>query len=365
MHSDPTSQETTPASQVSRAKSPARRRAVWLFWLGALIAVVMLFWSVRGVAWVDLHKALLGAHWRWLFAAWGLMWCSMGMRALRWASLFPPALGLRGQSVFAPMMVGYLFNLLLPGRMGELVRSVALAKQIQRPASSILATIVVERLVDALLMLLFAVVWLLNFQPQFSGGAGLWVLGVGLVGVLCALVVIWAEVVWVDRLFQSILRIFPAKLSELIWRLYLHFREGLRLVGDVKQLGRFLGITLLIWSVEWVTLSCLLWTFSISLRPLEVAFLLAAVALGSAILPAPGQVGTFQFFAIQAATLLGVQKATATGFALVWHAAVFSTLALLGLGALLWLRRRWSTWMWSLDVSESSVVSEQREPEAI
>ncbi|MCK6509460.1 flippase-like domain-containing protein [Myxococcota bacterium] len=341
------------SSPVAAPRSTSHRRAVVLFWLGVLIAAVMLFWSLRGVAWVDLHKALLGAKWRWLLVALGLMACSMGMRALRWATLFPPSLGLSGRSVFAPMMVGYLFNLLLPGRMGELVRSVALAKQTQKPASGILATIVVERLVDALLMVLFAVVWWVNFRPEFSGGAGIGILAVGLVGVLCALVVIRAEVAWVDRLLRSILRVFPTKLSELVWRLYLHFREGLRSMADARQFGRFLGITLLIWSVEWVTLSCLLWTFSLSLKPLEVAFLLAAVALGSAILPAPGQVGTFQFFAIQAAMILGVQKTTATGFALIWHAAVFSTLALLGVGALLWLRQRWARWMWSLDISEN------------
>ena len=107
-------------SPVAVPRSASHRRAVVLFWLGVLIAAVAVFWSLRGVAWVDLHKALLGAKWQWLLVAWGLMGCSMGMRAFRWATLFPPSLGLGGRTVFAPMMVGYLFNLLLPGRMGEL-----------------------------------------------------------------------------------------------------------------------------------------------------------------------------------------------------------------------------------------------------
>ncbi|MCB9638391.1 MAG: flippase-like domain-containing protein [Myxococcales bacterium] len=350
-------QENT--AQAVERKSPSRRRAMILFWFGIFVAVGLLFWSLRGVSAAELKKALSQAQWHWLLTGWGLMWCSMLMRSVRWASLFPASLSLRARDVLAPLLVGALFNLLLPGRLGELVRSVALSKQTQVPASSILATIVVERLVDALLMLLFALVWLFNFQPRFAGSVGLWVLAGGLFTVLLGLVLIWAEIAWVDRLLQAILRILPKKISETIWNLYAHFRKGLRMAAELRQLSRFLGVTLLIWSVELVSLHCLLWTFGLSLNLVQVAFLLGAVALGSALLPAPGQVGTFQFFAIQAAVLLAIPKPAATAFALVWHAAVFSTLGLMGLGALLWLRKRWSVWSWSL-VQENGDLAEEK-----
>jgi uncharacterized protein (TIRG00374 family) len=309
------------------------------FSVGLLISGLLLWWVLRGVSWEGVRQALREAHWRWLVVGWLVIFVTMRLRASRWASLFSQELHITGHAAFSPMMVGYLFNILLPGRMGELARSVEMGKRHQIPASRVLATIVVERLVDALLMLLLAVTWLLAHQPKIAGRGALILLALGLFAVASGLFAMWSRLAWLERFLRALLRPLPKKLHDILWGIYDHFCEGLRMVQSIQQILRFFLITLLIWTLEIAMMLCFLMTFQIALDPLSAAFVVASVALGGALLPAPGQVGTFQFFATQALALMAIPKTQATSFALVLHATILVTLASMGFLCFLWLRR--------------------------
>jgi uncharacterized protein (TIRG00374 family) len=92
----------------------------------------------------------------WLYAvvAFGLMLAGHWVRAFKIQRLLRPVKtsGIRTQ--FQALLIGYLFNTLLPARLGEFVRAFVLGRSLQISSSFMFALIVVERVVDGLILAL-------------------------------------------------------------------------------------------------------------------------------------------------------------------------------------------------------------------
>src|ERR1039458_3804858 len=182
---------------------PTRRRPLLLNIVTVLVTLLFCYIALRDIhlslAWHALRSSDL-----WWIAA-SLIPFSLGnvARALRWRSLFargrrPPA----GATMNA-MMVGYLYNNIMPARVGEAARVVVLTQRSSAPAVEIVGTVVVERLYDivAILVIFFAAEpWL----PHVSwfGAAAVAAL------VLAALIIAVATVlaVYGDRPVRALLR---------------------------------------------------------------------------------------------------------------------------------------------------------------
>ena len=80
---------------------------------------------------------------------------SVFFRALRWKYLLIHLKHIRMKILYVVVVIGYMANSLLPMRIGELVRSYYLSKESNISKSSVLATILVERVLDAVTLLLF------------------------------------------------------------------------------------------------------------------------------------------------------------------------------------------------------------------
>ena len=125
---------------------------------GLAVTAVCMYLAVRGVELDDAIDALRSSDLLWLVPTIPVFALAIVLRAVRWWSLYavderPPL-----RAVTYALLVGYFFNNILPARAGEVARVIALHKRAQTPRAETVGTVVVERVLDilALLIILFA-----------------------------------------------------------------------------------------------------------------------------------------------------------------------------------------------------------------
>src|SRR3972149_4640937 len=91
-------------------------------WIGVAVSVAMLVWLAGTYDLQDLIEPLKTADYVYLLPVPCLVILNFGIRACRWRLLFLGSAPKSMMKVFRAMMVGYLFNNLMPARAGDLVR---------------------------------------------------------------------------------------------------------------------------------------------------------------------------------------------------------------------------------------------------
>ncbi|MCF8093774.1 MAG: flippase-like domain-containing protein [Desulfobacteraceae bacterium] len=142
---------------------------------GLVLSAIGFYFAFRNVPLNLLAESLAEVNYLWLVpgAVVGLL--SFAVRALRWRLILSSTLKLPFSSAFHPMMVGFMVNSVLPGRIGELARPAIIKKQDNVAFTLGLTTIAAERFLDAVtLIVLFA--WVLatvhidpGLQTEFRG----------------------------------------------------------------------------------------------------------------------------------------------------------------------------------------------------
>jgi len=219
------------------------------------LGVLLLYFAFRGVAFDELAQTLNRVNFWWiglslLFAA-----ISFFSRARRWILLIEP-LGFKPsfRNTYHSLMIGYLSNYALP-RLGELTRCVTLGKREKIPVDSLIGTVIVERLIDLVMLLLIMLILLFSWMEKFGtffknqvyapmeekfievfGGA--WVFWL----ILCAFLVIVSGLIY---FFRKILVRFPLirKIKDILTGVV----SGLKTIYRMKRKWEFLLHSVLIW----------------------------------------------------------------------------------------------------------------------
>ncbi len=229
-------------------------------------------------------------------------------------------------------MIGFMANDVLPLRAGELVRAYALSHLTSVRLTTALATTVLERVWDAIIIgLLF--VWVLpRFPlPEWVAQTNTVLLVVCVAGLVGA----W----WVARREEGIqLSWLPERVAALAQ----HFIEGLRALQNVSLIAQIVLMSLTMWLILAVYYWLLLWACGIVL-PLEAGLVLMVIAaFGAAVPAAPGFVGTFQYAIILGLSLFSIPKGEALGFSIIAHLA--QLLPVIGVGLITLMRSGLPLW---------------------
>src|SRR5438874_2381576 len=133
------------------------------FWIGMAISLVLLYLSVQGVDWPRLLESLKQAQWAWMGLALPLYLVGYYSRARRVGQILAPVKEVSSARVLRPLVIGFMFNNILPGRLGEFVFAYLLGKRegISRTAS--LAAVVISRILDGFTILVFFLFGLFSF----------------------------------------------------------------------------------------------------------------------------------------------------------------------------------------------------------
>ena len=92
----------------------------------------------------------------------------MALRAVRWQYLLAPIGGAAFRPAFRTTMIGFAVSSVLPARPGEVIRPYLLARHEGLSATSTFATIVVERLLDSVMIVMMLASFVLFFDPGMA-----------------------------------------------------------------------------------------------------------------------------------------------------------------------------------------------------
>lgn len=135
--------------------------------IGIVLSAFFLWLAFRRVDFQHLWVTLKGINYWWLIPFIIITLLSMYVRAIRWKYLFMPRYQLSSRRLFPPLIVGFAFNGIFPARAGEFARAYMGARREKISFSTMLATVVVERIFDGLtIFVLFALG--LMFLPPFN-----------------------------------------------------------------------------------------------------------------------------------------------------------------------------------------------------
>ncbi|MGO9950880.1 MAG: lysylphosphatidylglycerol synthase transmembrane domain-containing protein [Dissulfurispiraceae bacterium] len=310
---------------------------------GFLISFFLLLWTFRTYNFREALLYLPSANYWYLLVVLFLIVINFSLRAMRWGTLFPVQMVRSWSSLFIALMTGYFANNILPARIGELVRVYVLGKREGITKSMTFATIVTERSVDLLVLIcLLAVITFFFPFPLWLRNAGRFI---GLVGVSCVFLLIVFNV-WAKSLLKLMIgriTFLPTNTVDKITIIAEEFIRGASTLGVKKNLLYFGAGTLGIWFLETFTIYLIAHSLAIPLTMGGALFVMLAVGIGSIVPASPGNIGTYEFFAVSSLSLLHISGARALSFVLIMHGVTFLESSLLGAACVAMLHQNLTT----------------------
>ncbi len=297
---------------------------------GILTSLALLYWILRTFDFREVGHALQNANYFLLSPVLVISTINFSIRSLRWGILFPDTKWINWNKLFASTMIGYLANNALPARAGELIRAYVLGERENISKSMILATIVVERVIDLVVALSLLTIVLFTFSlPDWLIQTGPIVGVVGITGIL-SLIFLNKWGFNMVSITVSIFSFLPNNVLNRAEAAGNKFVIGIATLRNVRKLGTFLGYTVLIWILEVTATWLISQAFCLPISIWGALFIVLVIGLGTMLPSSPGYVGTYEFFAISALTILGVKGNEALSFAVMRHAVTFIWSSFLG-----------------------------------
>ena len=298
-----------------------------------VLGIGILWWMYRGTDWRDfLHCVSREMHWGWMALSLVFGILPQLFRAWRWRMALKP-LGeqTRARVCVDAIFLSYASSLVVP-RIGEVTRCGTLKKCDGVSFSKSLGTVLTERLVDSVMVILLTAVAVLSQLPvllQFLRTTGMsleQVLGrfttTGyVVTVLCAVAVLGFGY----YLFKNLS--FFSKSREIARNIW----TGILSLRDVKNLPLYLLYSLGIWVGYYLHfyIAFFCFDFTCGIDPVA-AFLIFCVGTFAVLVPTPNGAGPWHFAVKTMLVLYGVAEPQAILFALVVHAIQTMEVVLLG-----------------------------------
>jgi hypothetical protein len=307
--------------------------------LSAVFAAVLLFIFFKGMDWAAVGEAFRRAD-PWYMAGVVLVTAAVyALRSWRWGYLLKPLAEVPFPRLFSVTVLGFAAGLVVP-RAGEVLRPYLVARHHSLRTSAAFATIILERLVDLItVLLLFGLyLYVLPMPAAQRQGPLLGVLkaagalaGLAALTVLALLVALHVGAKRMMAILDRVIFRLPRRAAEPLSRALYNFAEGLAVLqAPGRHLLAISAQSLLLWcgiclSIHWTNLA-----FGLEL-PYHTSFLIVGFLTVGVAVPTPGMVGGFHVAYLQALTqAFGVDHATAGAAGIAMHA--LSNLPILVLG---------------------------------
>ena len=315
--------------------------------VGCLLSVVSFYFALKNVPFEELVLYLKSIDYIWIIPSLVMMLLSFFLRALRWQMILRQIRNLPFFAAFHPMMISFMINIILPGRIGEFARPAILKKQNKIPYTSGLTTLAVERLFDMIILIvLFG--WVLSsieidpthtiqFQGYRLNKSVLDMIARGM-AVFCAILAAGICLVSFSGvrkiLVNSIMKLpllfpfFDDSQKEKIYKLFCgpllalieNIASGVSLINNPVGILNCIGLSIVIWVFQ--ALSLYLFTFGcpgVSLTFYETTMVFIIICFFIALPSVPGYWGLWEAGGVFAMSLFGISQQNAIGFSLITH----------------------------------------------
>lgn len=314
--------------------APSIRHALaMLFSIG--LSFGLLVFLLHALDWSSFRQELGRVKWFYLPVLVLLMGGLIWIRALRWRELLPAQGRASLRDLLDATLLGFFASFVLPLRAGEVVRPWSLTRWQPVSFSAALASVVTERMWDAITLLAFLGLTLtrLSAVPDAVqvGARALVVICLILLGII---MICYAAPDALPRLVGRILcRWAPnqARLTDRVNRMLRNFMDGLRVVQGPAHLARVALLSAALWVLMAVWYQVALWAFG-EHPSWQVGMLLnLMIALAVAAPSAPGFIGTFQAGCLLALSAIsGYPREFAVAYSVVTHAVQMAVILLAG-----------------------------------
>lgn len=300
---------------------------------------IFIFWLIYKDQDIERIKSVLKneVNYFWVFISLIIGLISHISRTLRWGLMIEPISHKpRFINTFLSVMVGYLMNMALP-RMGEISRCGVLSRYEKISFSKLFGTVVAERLIDVLsLLVLLMIVIVLQFgqmlrfiekNPEISEKITSVTQSPWLIAGFILVIVL-------AYLFRNTFK--ESAVFKRLMALLMNFKEGFVSIKNIKQKGWFWFHSVFIWLCYYLMLYVIFFAFDFTrgLNPIAglTTFVLASFGM---VAPVQGGIGAYHFMATEGLALYGVPGANGVIFAFVAHTSSTVMIILIGLISLL------------------------------
>ena len=298
-----------------------------------VLAAGILWWMYRGIRWEELVDALSQKmSWTWMLLSMPFGILAQVLRAVRWRQVLAPAGEKpRLSTCVHAVFLSYASSLVVP-RVGEVLRCGVLKRYEGTNFTCLIGTVVTERIIDTLLILVLSLLTFLTQIPVFlnffqetgvsmSGLFSQFSLTGWIVTAVCGLLALVC-IVLVSRRFRILSRT-TSVLSDL--------KNGLLSVREVENPLLFIVYSVGIWVSYflhfYLTFFCFDFTAGLGLLAALVAFVVGTFAV---LVPTPNGAGSWHFAVKTVLVLYGVGQTDAALFVLIVHTLQTLLVALLG-----------------------------------
>jgi uncharacterized protein (TIRG00374 family) len=310
----------------------------WKFWLGVAISSVFLYFAVRDLKWDEFWSAIKGANYWWLIPGVIIYFIGVWVRAWRWHYLLRPLKSISTKKMFPVVTIGYAGNNIFPARAGEVLRAYILKRRENVPVSASLATIIVERIFDAVVMLAFVFVNLPGLANLKSDS--------GFLGNIQS-VAIWGTLIFLGALIVFLIAamlprvtariglwfiewLIPQRFRTQVIGLMNKFLDGLASLRSPANVLMIFFTSVVIWLLETGKYWFVMQAFEFRVTFFALMMVNGIVNLATTIPGAPGYIGTWEAVITAVLIAYNVSGAEAFGYAVVLHIAIWLPITLLG-----------------------------------
>jgi len=318
---------------------PLRLSTLALRLLSILVAVFLIWLSLRGVDFADFVEAMRSAHYIWIIPVVVATLFSHWIRAYRWQVLVAAipndsSSRIPTSELFASVMIGYMVNYALP-RVGEVVRCTHLSTRHRLSFPALVGTVAIERIADILVL-----------------GLGLIITALFLRGRLQSMfeLVTWPQLPWVwigiGCLILAIVIYFGLRsnaalpLRTKLLSLITAFVDGLGTIVHAPERWRLVWTTALMWLTYGLMAYIPILMFdlqsSVSLSYWDGLAIMFIGVLGI-LVPTPGGAGSFHYITVLTLTAVyGIAQPDAGAYAVFVHGAQLLLYLATGALVLVW-----------------------------
>lgn len=329
------------------------------FFSGITISLIALYFAFRNVPFADLVAYLGSINYLWVLPSTLLVLISFVLRAVRWQLILSSNQKIGFLSSYHPLIIGFMINCILPGRVGEVARPVILKKKDNVPFSIGLATVVAERIFDLFILIILFIFFLssakidpdliiefgnynLNsktLETVFSGMIKLSILlfvGIIIIGFDFTRKIINRIIMGMPSFLFFFGASFKKKIQDKVCtpvvNIIENFASGFSFIKSPKLILICIMFSVIIWVLSALTY----YVFSLGCPGINLSFaeltaVMLIVCFFIALPSAPGFWGLWEAGGVFAMLLFGVPEKEAAGFTLANHAIQMFPVIIMGL----------------------------------
>lgn len=307
-------------------------------WLNLFLGVALIIWGTwyiaQEITFAQIVEALAVANFPLIVLALLVVVSTQAAKAWRWQLLFyPKEAGLTLNASFWAVMLGQFVNTVISFlRLGELARVYALYQQTSISKIRALGTLVLEKTLELITLVLTVVVLLIFvIVPDFVSEQGL-TIGLAAGTAFFLLYLLAYQTQWVIRVLSYLLRLLPPALAKRLLHWSVSGLEGLAALRSKQALAQVFSTSLLIGLLSIVTPWLLFPALGLPFGLVEAALIHVGTTLASALpVPTPARLGVFEAAVMFMLSQFGLDNpALAFSYAILFHLLIVLPQVLFG-----------------------------------